>query len=284
MVCAKHNHALLTNRVLYIPAHVYYRVLSPDGSWSDHAYSVGRFRSFGVQHGHGNEPRECYKIFTTGPPSCAADFTESALPPDDSDAWLFDGETELTRAMRERESEMETYAREQAERRSRGPAGEGSPEEAPGEASFDTTRVVDTMKKFVESMSSYEGAEVPPGAGGGTEGPEINLDMDKFMTELEAALGLGSKGGETEEGDGLDSDLDSDMDWDEGGESEARGSDEGGSARPEAAGPSSRMREAREVGGGSEEGESDSDDSFMEEYGEVGCCEFRLLMVVCAVF
>ncbi|GAQ92583.1 hypothetical protein KFL_010610030 [Klebsormidium nitens] len=202
-------------------------------------------------------------------PATAADFPESALPSDDSDAWLFDGETELTQAMRERESEMEVYARERAERQPEGPAGEGSPENAPGEASFDTTRVVDTMKKFVESMSSYQGAEVPPGARRGEEGPDVNIDMDKFMTELEAALGLGSKGGETEEGEDLDSDLDSDMDWDEGGGSDAGESEEGVIARPEMAGPSSRMKEAREVGGGSEEGESDSDDSFMEEYGEV---------------
>jgi hypothetical protein len=189
--------------------------------------------------------------------------------------------------MLERQTEMEAYEQEQAQRRSQDASAAKPPAEEtpPASANFDTARVVDTMKKFVEGMSSYEGAEVP-GRGGGAEGQEVNFDMDKFMGELEAALGLDSRGGEgegesEESRGGLESDLDSDMDWDEEGGSEEEGA-EMGRSRPEAVGPGVRMRGAREVGRDtSEGGESDSDDSFMEEYGEVSCHEALLPGSLC---
>ncbi|KAG0632333.1 hypothetical protein M758_1G320500 [Ceratodon purpureus] len=117
----------------------------------------------------------------------AADFRDSSLPESDSDAWLYDGEGDLTSAIHERQAEIDAHETKRAMRQNAdGSAerdnGDSKPGETTDEPLYDPEELVQGIQAFMSKISSYEGAELP-----GDEAVSIN--MSRFMKELESALG-----------------------------------------------------------------------------------------------
>ena len=144
----------------------------------------------------------------------ASDFSGSPLPESDSDAWLYDGEGDLTSAIQERQAEMEAHELRREMRQNPNAStgrdyGDAKPGGTPDEPLYDPEELVQGIQAFMSKLSSYEGAELP-----GDEAVSIN--MSRFMEELESALGTSAAA------DSKEDDLD-DSDW----ESESDDSDEG---------------------------------------------------------
>lgn len=147
----------------------------------------------------------------------AADFSDSSLPESDSDAWLYDGEDDLTSAIHERQAEIDAHESKRGMRQNpEGNTGVDNGGSQPGgtadEPLYDPEELVQGIQAFMSKISSFEGAELP-----GDEAVSIN--MSRFMEELESALGI--SGQYSEAADAKEDDLD-DSDW----ESESDDSDE----------------------------------------------------------
>lgn len=98
----------------------------------------------------------------------AADFSGSPLPESDSDAWLYDGEGDLTSAIRERQAEIEAHESRRAMRQDPdGSTGRDTSDAQPGgtadEPLYDPEELVQGIQAFMSKISSYEGAELPGG-------------------------------------------------------------------------------------------------------------------------
>ncbi|CAK9231285.1 unnamed protein product [Sphagnum troendelagicum] len=123
-------------------------------------------------------------------PCTSSDFP-AILQESDDDSWLYDGDTELTSALLERQKEMEAYEMRRASRKQSNKnttadhetSNEDSPKRGLKEPSFDLAGLAQSMQAFVTKASSYEGAEVPDGD------DEVSVNMSRFKKELESALG-----------------------------------------------------------------------------------------------
>ncbi|CAK9232446.1 unnamed protein product [Sphagnum troendelagicum] len=123
-------------------------------------------------------------------PCTSSDFP-AILQESDDDSWLYDGDTELTSALLERQKEMEAYEMRRASRKQSNKnaaadhetSNQDSPKRGLKEPSFDLAGLVQSMQAFVTKASSYEGAEVPDGD------DEVSVNMSRFKKELESALG-----------------------------------------------------------------------------------------------
>lgn len=103
-------------------------------------------------------------------PHAAADFSGSPLPEDDSDAWLYDGEADLTSAINERQAEIDAHdsmrgKRENPDKNTGGGNGDAQPEEegTADEPLYDPQELVQGIQAFMSKISSFEGAELPGG-------------------------------------------------------------------------------------------------------------------------
>jgi hypothetical protein len=93
----------------------------------------------------------------------AADFSGS-LPESDSDAWLYDGEDDLTSALHERQAEIDAHESRRGMRPN--PEGDNGDAQAGGTANvplYDPEELVHGIQAFMSKISSYEGAELPGG-------------------------------------------------------------------------------------------------------------------------
>lgn len=117
-------------------------------------------------------------------PCSVDDFMGSKLPPNDDDSWLYDGEDELNSAILERQKEMEIYEAERKQRKDkqRKDTGDGSSSLS---CDFNLGDIVETMQAFVQKVSSFEGAEVPPNR----NSKAVELDADQFMKIMESVGG-----------------------------------------------------------------------------------------------
>jgi len=103
-------------------------------------------------------------------PCTSSDFP-AILQESDDDSWLYDGDTELTSALLERQKEMEAYEIRRASRKQSNKnaaadhetSNQDSPKRGLKEPSFDLAGLAQSMQAFVTKASSYEGAEVPDG-------------------------------------------------------------------------------------------------------------------------
>jgi hypothetical protein len=103
-------------------------------------------------------------------PCTSSDFP-AILQESDDDSWLYDGDTELTSALLERQKEMEAYEMRRASRKQSNKnaaadhetSNQDSPKRGLKEPSFDLAGLAQSMQAFVTKASSYEGAEVPDG-------------------------------------------------------------------------------------------------------------------------
>ncbi|WZZ00794.1 hypothetical protein YC2023_073122 [Brassica napus] len=142
------------------------------------------------------------------------DFKGQEVAVSDSDSWLYDGEDELNSVLQERQKEMEFY-NEKKERKQKGKEKEegGSSSDA-NVNNFDLGDISKSMEQFIQKVSSYKGAEVPQNR----DFKEVNLDVDRFMKDIESMLG--SQGGQEEVDDDSDGSEGSSMDMDFDDESE----------------------------------------------------------------
>ncbi|CAN7101085.1 unnamed protein product [Brassica rapa subsp. narinosa] len=147
-------------------------------------------------------------------PYSEEDFKGQEVAVSDSDSWLYDGEDELNSVLQERQKEMEFY-NEKKERKQKGKEKEegGSSSDA-NVNNFDLGDISKSMEQFIQKVSSYKGAEVPQNR----DFKEVNLDVDRFMKDIESMLG--SQGGQEEVDDDSDGSEGSSMDMDFDDESE----------------------------------------------------------------
>lgn len=82
----------------------------------------------------------------------AADFGRLSLPESDSEAWLYDGEHELTSAMQERQAEIDAHESKRSAAKT-----------TADEPLYDPEELVQGIQAFMSKISSYEGAELPGG-------------------------------------------------------------------------------------------------------------------------
>ncbi|KAL1315680.1 hypothetical protein AAHE18_15G001700, partial [Arachis hypogaea] len=140
------------------------------------------------------------------------------VPPSDDDSWLDNGEEELDSALLERQKEMELY---ESKHKKKG-KGKENPDVGPSSGSktdeFDPSNIAKSMQAFVNTLSSYKGAEAPD-----DRNREVDLDVDQFIKDMESIMRC--PGGETansnvEEGSSSDLDFDDsdESDMDESGE------------------------------------------------------------------
>ena len=87
-------------------------------------------------------------------PHAPDDFKVQEVPPSDDDSWLYGGEEELNSVLQERQREMELYE-EQQKRKQKGKA------KMIDDDSSNLGDIANSMKAFVQKVSSYQGAEVP---------------------------------------------------------------------------------------------------------------------------
>lgn len=98
----------------------------------------------------------------------ASDFSGSPLPESDSDAWLYDGEADLTSAIHERHAEIDAHeSRRRMRQNPEGSTGGVDSDAQPGgtadEPLYDPEELVQGIQAFMSKISSYEGAELPGG-------------------------------------------------------------------------------------------------------------------------
>ncbi|XP_010444516.1 PREDICTED: LOW QUALITY PROTEIN: protein ecdysoneless homolog [Camelina sativa] len=143
------------------------------------------------------------------------------VPVSDSDSWLYDGEDELNSVLQERQKEMEFYnSKKESKKKAREKQEAGSSSEA-NMNNFDLGDISKSMQQFIQKVSSYEGAEVPKNR----DFIEVNLDVDRFMKDIESMLGSQSRDkqagddSEDSEGSSMDMDFDDFEDDSEGEES-----------------------------------------------------------------
>ncbi|XP_015963354.1 protein ecdysoneless homolog [Arachis duranensis] len=151
-------------------------------------------------------------------PHSVDDFKGHDVPPSDDDSWLDNGEEELDSALLERQKEMELY---ESKHKKKG-KGKENPDVGPSSGSktdeFDPSNIAKSMQAFVNTLSSYKGAEAPD-----DRNREVDLDVDQFIKDMESIMRC--PGGETansnvEEGSSSDLDFDDsdESDMDESGE------------------------------------------------------------------
>ncbi|XP_008800214.2 protein ecdysoneless homolog [Phoenix dactylifera] len=148
-------------------------------------------------------------------PCSVDDFKGIELPLDDDDSWLYNGEDELNSAILERQKEMENYKAERKHRKDK-----RQKDTADGSSSlsddFNLGDIVETMQAFVQKVSSFEGAEVPPNR----NSKAVELDADQFMKIMGSVAGEASREETARdaviEGDTSSSDMDFDDSEDEG--------------------------------------------------------------------
>ncbi|OMO56296.1 SGT1 protein [Corchorus capsularis] len=142
-------------------------------------------------------------------PYSAEDFKNQDIPPSDDDSWIYSGEDELNSALQDRQKEMELYELKNKKKKSKeeqdtGPSSSSKKKKSKEQQAerFDLTDIVKSMQGFIHKISSYAGAEVPEGR----DPREVELDVDRFIKELESAV----------TGEPMDDDEgSSDMDFDE---------------------------------------------------------------------
>ncbi|KAG1371149.1 putative protein ecdysoneless [Cocos nucifera] len=155
-------------------------------------------------------------------PCSVDDFEGSELPPNGDDSWLYNGEDELNSAILARQKEMEIYEAERKHRKDKRQkhAADGSSSLSDD---FNLGDIAETMQAFVQKVSSFEGAEVPPNSLISNQivlgfafrsSKAVELDADQFMKIM------GSVVGETHEETVCDADFardtsSSDMDFDD---------------------------------------------------------------------
>ncbi|KAL3681383.1 hypothetical protein R1sor_024339 [Riccia sorocarpa] len=118
-------------------------------------------------------------------PHAPDDFADAEQEEPDSDNWLYDGEKELTAAMRERQQELDEYEAKRARRGAK--TGEPDVESSSGTGDFRVEEVVRSMQSFVNKISSFEGAEFPDNGDvdmGDNDNNAVSLDMNKLLKEL----------------------------------------------------------------------------------------------------
>ncbi|XP_010938622.1 protein ecdysoneless homolog [Elaeis guineensis] len=117
-------------------------------------------------------------------PCSVDDFEGVELPPNDDDSWLYNGEDELNSAILERQKEMEIY---EAERKHRKDKRQKDIADGSSSLSDDVNLgdIVESMQAFVQKVSSFEGAEVPPNRNSKT----VELDADQFMKIMGSVIG-----------------------------------------------------------------------------------------------
>lgn len=94
-------------------------------------------------------------------PHSVDDFKGQEVPPSDDDSWLDNGEEELNSALMERQKEMELY---ELKHKKKGKAKEDQdtgPSSGSKSDEFDPSDIAKTMQAFVNTLSSYKGAEAP---------------------------------------------------------------------------------------------------------------------------
>lgn len=142
-------------------------------------------------------------------PHSANDFRSQEVPPSDDDSWLYSGEDELNSALQEREKELELYnSKLKSKHKPKEPQDIG-PSSSKDFDDFDPRDIAKTMQAFVHKVSSYKGAEVPENR----NLEEVDLDVDRFMKDMESAMKVqGCKDianeGDSEEGSSSDMDFD----------------------------------------------------------------------------
>ncbi|XP_010484350.1 PREDICTED: protein ecdysoneless homolog [Camelina sativa] len=149
------------------------------------------------------------------------DFKGMEVPVSDNDSWLYDGEDELNSVLQERQKEMEFYSsKKESKKKAKEKQEAGSSSDA-NMNNFDLGDISKSMQQFIQKVSSYEGAEVPDNR----EFKEVNLDVDRFMKDIESMLGSQIRGkqagddSEDSEGSSMDMDFDDFEDDSEGEES-----------------------------------------------------------------
>ncbi|CAH8374995.1 unnamed protein product [Eruca vesicaria subsp. sativa] len=144
------------------------------------------------------------------------DFKGQEVGVSDDDSWLYDGEDELNSVLEERQKEMEFYNAKK-ERKQKGKEKEKEEGGSSGDGNvnnFDLGDISKSMEQFIQKVSSYKGAEVPENR----EFKEVNLDVDRFMKDIESMLG-GQEQGDDDESDGSEgSSMDMDFEDDSEGE------------------------------------------------------------------
>lgn len=141
-------------------------------------------------------------------PHSPDDFKAQEVPPSDDDTWLYGGEEELNSVLQERQREMELYEQRQ-KRKEKGKEKVGDDNSSnPNKNDVDLGDIANSMKAFVHKVSSYQGAEVPENS----DLKDVELDMDRFMKELESVMkppagGDGDSDSDHEEDSSMDMDF-----------------------------------------------------------------------------
>ncbi|MCO5608141.1 hypothetical protein L7F22_062347 [Adiantum nelumboides] len=148
-------------------------------------------------------------------PHSVKDFPSSEALKSDDDSWLYSGDNELTKALLERQMELDMYEREKEIRKTN--QRQKLPRKTPREArtgNFSGDEVVKNMRDFIENLSSYEGAELPTK----DDDEPVALRMETFMEELKSAFGseletchLSNENSSLDEMEGSSSNSDSDV-------------------------------------------------------------------------
>ncbi|KAJ1375823.1 Ecd family [Sesbania bispinosa] len=144
-------------------------------------------------------------------PYSVDDFKGQEVPPSDDDSWIYNGEEELNSALMERQKEMELYDLKHKKK------GKGKEDQDTGLSSssnadeFDPGDIAKTMQKFVNTLSSYKGAEAPE-----DRNKEVDLDVDQFIKDMESIMKLPGEVADSNVEEGSSSDLD----FDDSGESD----------------------------------------------------------------
>ncbi|KAH7414669.1 hypothetical protein KP509_14G005000 [Ceratopteris richardii] len=152
-------------------------------------------------------------------PSSVEDYSGSDIVSDD-DSWMYNGESELQKAILERQQELEAYECGRELRKKR--RGQKVANEEVSLNEFSGEEVVRSMHTFIDKMSSFEGAEIPIGE---DDDRPVTVRMETFMKELKSILGYSemeksNSNGEDTSSDEMDdfmSDADSDSEAMEGG-------------------------------------------------------------------
>ncbi|KAL0863161.1 hypothetical protein Bca101_042279 [Brassica carinata] len=137
------------------------------------------------------------------------DFKGQEVAVSDSDSWLYDGEDELNSVLQERQKEMEFYnSKKERKQKGKEKEGRGGSSADANVSNFDLGDISKSMEQFIHKVSSYKGAEVPQNR----DFKEVNLDVDRFMKDIESMLG--SQGGQEQDEDESDGSEGSSMDMD----------------------------------------------------------------------
>lgn len=94
-------------------------------------------------------------------PYSVDDFKAQEVPPSDDDSWLYNGEEELNSALMERQKEMELYDLKQKKKGKAKKDQDDGPSSGSNADEFDPSDIAKSMRAFVQTLSSYKGAEAP---------------------------------------------------------------------------------------------------------------------------